>query len=76
MAKHEFYTPQELIEKFPDIVSYGWDSSFIGKLFNTNFLHGKHKNGKALISIKSFTKLLTAYKELNIIKIKDIDNVK
>ena len=65
----DLFTPQELIEEFPDVANYGWDAAFIGRLFHTKFLHGPRKNGKTVIALKSILKLLEANKQLNVIEI-------
>lgn len=51
MTTLDYYTPQELTQRFPQIKAFGWNASKIGIFFNSGLLIGYHcgKEKKALI---------------------------
>jgi hypothetical protein len=56
----DFYTPEELIQKYPQVKMVGWTSTKIGIFFHSGLLIGYHsgKERKALILEDSFIELV------------------
>lgn len=60
MSDIEFYTAEELIEKFPHIERWGWSSKLIITLYKAGCVSGYFSGSekRVLICLESFTKLL------------------
>lgn len=58
--QQDYYTPEELMQRFPQVKTLGWSSSKIGIFFSSGFLIGYHsgKEKKALILESSFIELI------------------
>ncbi len=59
-TQHDYYTPEELMQRFPQLKMLGWNSSKIGIFFSSGLLIGYHsgKEKKALILESSFIELI------------------
>jgi hypothetical protein len=62
-APQDFYTPEELINLYPQVKMIGWTSSKIGIFFSSGLLVGYtcKKEKKALILEASFIELIDFY---------------
>lgn len=62
-ALHNYLTPDELIQKYPQVKDISWTSSKIGVFFSAGLLLGKicKKEKKALILESSFIELIEYY---------------
>lgn len=61
MAAHlEYHTPEELMQRFPQVKKFGWNSSKIGIFFHSNLLIGYFcgREKKGLILESSFQELI------------------
>lgn len=58
MDKNNLYTPQELVNEFPQLAEHGWTSTKLGILFNMGILKGRRVNKTALITLESLKKLV------------------
>jgi len=60
---HNYLTPEELIQKYPEVKDIGWTSSKIGVFFNAGLLQGRHckKEKRSLIRESSFIDLIDYY---------------
>ncbi len=60
MATLDYYTPEELMERFPQVERLGWNASKIGIFFSSGLLvgHSGRKERKALILESSFIELI------------------
>lgn len=63
----DYYTPSELIEKYPEVSNVGWTPIKIGVFLNAGLLLGYHCNSekKNLIEEESFLDLIDFFNELN-----------
>lgn len=59
-AHHDYHTPDELMQRFPQVRTLGWNSSKIGVFFSSGLLIGYHcgKEKKAMILESSFIELI------------------
>lgn len=60
MNARDFLTPEELMQRYPQVITLGWCSSKIGMFYNSGLLIG-HRSGresKALILESSFIELM------------------
>lgn len=59
-AHHDYHTPDELMQRFPQVRMLGWNSSKIGIFFSSGLLIGYHcgKEKKAMILESSFIELI------------------
>lgn len=55
---NDLLTPVQLVKKYPQVESLGWNASKIGTFFSAGLLLGKRKMLKSLIYEKSFLQLL------------------
>lgn len=57
---YEFWTPQEIIEEYPELIKvWCWDASTIGTILSARLLNGsKHKEHSAHILLPSFWNLV------------------
>jgi len=69
--KKEMYTPQELIDDFPQLKKMGWSASKIGVLYSAKFLTGYYngKEKKVNISIDSVKRAIDFINKSNTIHI-------
>lgn len=60
MTTLDYYTPDELMQRYPQVKMLGWNSSKIGIFFSSGLLIGYHggKEKKALILESSFIELI------------------
>lgn len=57
----DLYTPRELINKYPNLITIGWDERFITALLKKGLVAGKVRNGNntSFIELNSFCDLVT-----------------
>lgn len=61
MANHlEYHAPEEIMQRFPQVKKFGWNSSKIGIFFHSGLLIGYFcgKEKKAMILESSFIELI------------------
>lgn len=65
--KGDYYTPSELIEKYPEVEEVGWTPVKIGMFLNAGLLRGYYASSEKrnVIEEQSFTKLIDYFNELN-----------
>lgn len=63
--EENFYTPAELVERYPDAKKIGWSATKIGIFFRAGLLLGYYSSSerKAMISEASFVRLVTLRNE-------------
>ena len=58
MNSEKYYTPQELIDRFPQTLDFEWTVSIITELFDAGLLEGGFEGMQLLIEEASFLRLL------------------